>query len=98
MIYIDTASSDVYYNFGCEYYFAAEKIFKDTVFLFWRTSPTLMVGKYQNMAEEVNMPYVKAHNINLVRRMSGFRSLGNKIFILIFSSYLIKQRQIGVKK
>ena len=71
MIYIDTASSDVYYNFGCEYYFAAEKIFKDTVFLFWRTSPTLMVGKYQNMAEEVNMPYVKAHNINLVRRMSG---------------------------
>ncbi len=71
MIYIDTKSTDVYYNFGCEYYFAKEKIFKDTVFLFWRTSPTLMVGKYQNVAEEINLSFAKANDIKIVRRMSG---------------------------
>ena len=43
----------------------------DTVFLFWRTTPTLMVGKYQNILEEINKPYADAHGIHLVRRMSG---------------------------
>ena len=71
MIYIETGSTDVYYNFGLEYYFSVEKLLPDTVFLFWRTTPTLMVGKYQNVLEEVNKPYAEAHVIRLVRRMSG---------------------------
>ena len=29
MIYIETGSTDVYYNFGLEYYFAAEKRLPD---------------------------------------------------------------------
>jgi len=71
MIYIETGSDDVYYNFGLEYYFTAEKKLPETVFLFWRTTPTLMVGKYQNVLEEINRPYADAHGIRLVRRMSG---------------------------
>ena len=71
MIYIETGSTDVYYNFGLENYFATEKRLPDTVFLFWRTTPTLMVGQYQNLLEEINKPYADAHGIHLVRRMSG---------------------------
>lgn len=71
MIYIETGSTDVYYNFGLEYYFTVERQLPDTVFLFWRTSPTLMVGKYQNVLEEINKPYADAHGIHIVRRMSG---------------------------
>ena len=71
MIYIETGSDDVYYNFGLEYYFTVEKRLPDTVFLFWRTTPTLMVGKYQNVLEEINKPYADSHHIHLVRRMSG---------------------------
>ena len=71
MIYIETGSSDVYYNFGLENYFTVEKRLPDTAFLFWRTTPTLMVGKYQNLLEEINKPYADAHGIHLVRRMSG---------------------------
>lgn len=71
MIYIETGSSDVYYNFGLEYYFTVEKRLPDTVFLFWRTTPTLMVGKYQNVLEEINKPYADEHGIHIVRRMSG---------------------------
>ena len=71
MIYIETGSTDVYYNFGLENYFTVEKRLPGTVFLFWRTTPTLMVGKYQNILEEINKPYADAHGIHLVRRMSG---------------------------
>lgn len=71
MIYIDTNSTDVYYNFALEYYFTREKRLPDTVFLFWRTTPTLMVGKYQNVLEEINKPYADMHDIKIVRRMSG---------------------------
>ena len=39
MIYIETGSTDVYYNFGLEYYFAAEKKLPEPVLLFWRTTP-----------------------------------------------------------
>ena len=71
MIYIETGSTDVYYNFALEYYFTLEKRLPETVFLFWRTTPTLMVGKYQNVLEEINKPYADEHGIHLVRRMSG---------------------------
>lgn len=71
MIYIETGSTDVCYNFGLEYYFTVEKPLEDTVFLFWRTTPTLMVGRYQNVPEEVDKAYADAHGIRIVRRMSG---------------------------
>lgn len=71
MIYIETNSTDVCYNFGMEYYFLAEKPLDDTVFLFWRTTPTLMVGRYQNVLEEVDKAYADEHHIRIIRRMSG---------------------------
>ncbi len=71
MIYVNTNSTDVYYNFGCEYYFATEKRLSDDVFLLWSTTPTLMVGKYQNTLEEIDHEYARAHGIAIVRRMSG---------------------------
>ena len=71
MIYINTKSADPYYNFGCEYYFSTEKILPDDVFLMWRTTPTLMIGKYQNTLEEIDSAYAREHGINVVRRLSG---------------------------
>ncbi|MGM9662045.1 MAG: lipoate--protein ligase [Oscillospiraceae bacterium] len=71
MIYIETGSSDAFFNFGLEYYFTAVKQLSEPVFLFWRTQPTLMVGKYQNTLEEIDQAYAEAHGIQVVRRMSG---------------------------
>jgi len=71
VIYVDTGSADVCFNFGLEYYLTVEKQFPDTVFLFWRTTPTLMVGRYQNVPEEIDKSYADAHGIRIVRRMSG---------------------------
>ena len=71
MIYIDTHSADVYYNFGCELYFASEKLLPDDVFLMWHTTPTLMIGRFQNALEEIDAAYAREHGVNLVRRLSG---------------------------
>lgn len=71
MIWINTKSTDPYYNFGVEYYFTVEKKLDEPVFLFWRTKPTLMIGKYQNSHEEIDLAYARAHDIMIVRRFSG---------------------------
>ncbi len=71
MIYIDTGSTDVFYNFALEYYFACEKELSEPVFLFWRTEPTLMIGKYQNTFEEIDLSYAEEKGIEVVRRLSG---------------------------
>ena len=36
---------------------------EDKIFLFWRTSPTVMVGRYQNTYNEINEKYIKENNI-----------------------------------
>ncbi|KAF5070325.1 Lipoate-protein ligase LplJ [anaerobic digester metagenome] len=71
MIYVETGSTDVYFNFATEYYFASEKKLEDTVFLFWRTDPALMIGKYQNTFEEIDLEYAREKEIQVVRRLSG---------------------------
>lgn len=87
MIYIETGSTDVYFNFAAEYYLTAVKPRQDLTFLFWRTTPTLMIGKYQNPYEEVDVKYALASDIALVRRMSGggtiFTDLGGWQFSFI---------------
>lgn len=72
MIYVDNNSMNPFYNFALEYYLITEKnLPEDQIFMFWRTEPTLMVGKYQNTLEEINDKYAKENNINVVRRITG---------------------------
>ncbi|HHT45396.1 MAG TPA: lipoate--protein ligase [Fastidiosipila sp.] len=87
MIYIETGSTDVYHNFAVEYYLTAVRPREEMTFLFWRTTPTLMIGKYQNPYEEVDVNYARENDIALVRRMSGggtiFTDLGGWQFSFI---------------
>lgn len=39
--------------------------------LFYINDPAIIIGKHQNTIEEINYEYVKAHNIHVVRRISG---------------------------
>lgn len=71
MIYVNLNSTDACLNFGCEYYYAVVNPTDDDIFMLWRTTPTLMIGKYQNTREEVDVDYAEAHGIGIVRRMSG---------------------------
>ncbi|MEG0856865.1 MAG: lipoate--protein ligase [Terrisporobacter sp.] len=72
MIYVENNSLNPYFNFALEYYLMNEKdLGDDIIFMFWRTNPTLMVGKFQNTIEEINQKYVEDNQINVVRRITG---------------------------
>lgn len=72
MIYINSNSTNPYFNFALEEYFMTKKnLDDDKIFLFWRTNPTVMIGRYQNTYCEINEKYVKENNINVIRRNSG---------------------------
>ena len=88
IVYVDINSFSPYINFALEYYLIFEKKLPyKSVFLFWQTEPTLMLGKYQNVYEEINLDYVKEHNMNVVRRITGggtiFTDLGGFQFSFI---------------
>jgi len=71
MIYIDNHSTDANFNFALEKYAMYELDIAQEYFIFWRTSPTLMIGKYQNPYQEINMNYSKQNDVNVVRRITG---------------------------
>ena len=71
MIYIKNDSIDANFNFALENYAMNELGEADEYFMFWRTEPTLMIGSYQNPYQEINMDYANAHNVNIVRRITG---------------------------
>ncbi len=72
MIYIENTSTNPYFNFALEYYLIKEKQLPDErIFIFWRTKPTLMIGRYQNTIEEINEKFVRDHKIHVVRRITG---------------------------
>ena len=92
MIYINSNSTSPYFNFALEEYLIEHKdLGDDEIFLFWRTNPTIMVGRYQNTYSEINEKYVKENNINVVRRNSGggtiYTDMGAWQFTFIKKNY-----------
>jgi lipoate-protein ligase A len=71
MIYLKFDSMDAKMNFALEKYAMDELNVAKEYFMFWRTRPTLMVGRYQNTLREINMPFAKERGIDIVRRVTG---------------------------
>ena len=71
MIKCITDYSIPYLNFAAEYYLATEKDLGDDIFMLWRNEPSVIVGRFQNTFEEVNIDYCKSKGIYIARRMSG---------------------------
>lgn len=44
---------------------------KENYILFYINEPSIIIGKHQCTIEEINSEYVKAHNVHVVRRISG---------------------------
>ncbi|MDA8343865.1 MAG: lipoate--protein ligase [Thermaerobacter sp.] len=53
----------------------------------WQNAPAVIVGRFQNTAEEVNQPYVEQEGVAVVRRLSGggavYHDLGNLCFTFV---------------
>ncbi|KAA5808141.1 lipoate--protein ligase [Thermoanaerobacterium thermosaccharolyticum] len=90
MIYVYNKITDPYFNLAAEEYLL--KQFNDECFMLWRNKPSIIIGKNQNALAEINLDYVKEHNIPVVRRLSGggavFHDLGNVNFTFIVNDDL----------
>ncbi len=71
MIYIERESTDPCFWFGLENYLMQSQTLDDDVFLLWRVKPTLMLGRYQNAAAEIDEAYAKKRGVLTTRRVTG---------------------------
>jgi lipoate-protein ligase A len=87
MIFVEKNSIDPYFNIAAEEYVL--KNYSDDVLMLWQSVDSVVVGKHQNVYEEVNIAYAFKKNIPVVRRISGggtvFHSLKNINYTIITS-------------
>ena len=81
MIFIESDCHDPYFNLAMEQYVFDRLPREEDYFMLWPNENTIVVGKYQNTAAEVNASFVREHKIPVARRLSGggavYHDLGN---------------------
>ena len=74
-------------NLACEEYFLKRS--DDDVFMLWRNSPVVVVGKNQNVYDEVDLDFAAAHSVGVIRRITGggavYHDAGNVNYSFITS-------------
>ncbi|MBQ8074533.1 MAG: lipoate--protein ligase [Oscillospiraceae bacterium] len=78
---INLETTDPAFNLAAEQY-VFDCLPKDrSYFMLWQNDGAVIIGKYQNTLAEINEPFVRAHDIKVVRRLSGggavYHDLGN---------------------
>lgn len=85
--FYESTTNDPSYNLAIEEFFFKTRPVGELVFMLWQNNNTIVVGKYQNAAQEINHEFVQKHGINVVRRMSGggavYHDLGNINYTII---------------
>lgn len=84
MLYIKSDSFDPCYNLALEEYIMTEIAGEEPVVRLWQNRPAVIIGRYQNTVEEINVDYIEKNGINVVRRLTGggavYHDLGNLNF------------------
>ena len=85
MILIDRTETNPYFNIAAEEYVLKE--FREDVFMLWINEPSVIIGKHQVAAAEADMLYTYAHDIPVIRRISGggtvYHDTGNLNYSII---------------
>lgn len=81
MQFIESSSTDPAFNLAMEQYVFDQLPRGQDYFMLWQNHNAVIIGKHQNTAEEINLPYVRKHQIRVIRRLSGggavYHDLGN---------------------
>lgn len=87
MEFLESNCTDPRWNLALEEYVFECMDPSHSYLMLWQNQNTIVVGKFQNTAGEVNNDYVRQHGITVVRRLSGggavYHDLGNLNFTFI---------------
>ena len=88
MLFVDNGPNiDPRINLAIEEYLIKSVAPKEEILFFYINKPSIIVGRNQNAIQEINVDYVQAHDIIVVRRLSGggavYHDLGNLNFSFI---------------
>ncbi|TAM58534.1 lipoate--protein ligase [bacterium] len=88
LVYVDNEDvSDPRVNLALEEYVLRYFDRRYTYVLFYVNEPSLIIGRNQNTVDEINLPYVQARGIHVVRRLSGggavYHDAGNLNFSFV---------------
>src|SRR5690606_20246139 len=87
---IHPISNDIQFNLAWEEYILKEIALNEDILLLWQNESSLVLGRNQNVYEEVNLKFIHENKIPLVRRISGggtvYHDMGNINFTIITSS------------
>lgn len=92
MLFIKHQNTNPYMNHAIEEY--VMQAFNEDCFILWRNRPCVLIGKNQNTLSEINIDYVKKHNLSVVRRMSGGGSIFNDLGTLNFTFISVGENNV----
>ena len=69
MLYINNPYTDAWFNLAAEE--TLLKNLSDDIFMLWQNEPSVIIGKHQNVWNEINRNYIQEKHIKVVRRYSG---------------------------
>jgi lipoate-protein ligase A len=79
--YIESRNTDPHSNLALEQFVFDSLDRRHSYFMLWQNHNSIIVGKHQNTIAEINANFVNAHDISVVRRLSGggavYHDLGN---------------------
>ncbi|QIK70508.1 lipoate--protein ligase [Erysipelothrix sp. HDW6C] len=89
MRYLKNPSTNPYFNLALDEY-AMKSIECDEDFFFlWQNEPSVIIGKNQNTAEEINQGFIDERGIKVARRVSGggavYHDFGNLNFTFVIN-------------
>ncbi|QHX37027.1 lipoate--protein ligase [Spiroplasma sp. BIUS-1] len=89
MFIYKTSCVDPAFNLATEEYFVKSKKYSEPILFLWQNDNTIVVGRNQNAAWEINLQNAQKDSVNIVRRNSGggtvFHDLGNMNFSIIYT-------------
>ena len=87
MIYVPNTNHEAALNLAMEEYILTSSGIRDAVLFFYINAPSIIIGRHQNTADEIDTDFVRERGIQVVRRCSGggavYHDLGNLNYSLI---------------